>query len=173
MKISLKTFFPMAMAVSGAIALTSCDGHSIDKITSEYCLNNGKTEKDFKNIASTKDDSYKISKLDSIAYRDIFETTNLAVDSAKIAEFNKLASSCRAPEDYSVDISTFQKNKATEAGMLHKDFQTMTSYGKTSIRQNLLDNFVYKKFFLENGVLNKNVEQKCDEYSRNVISTLE
>lgn len=171
MNVSLKTFLPITLV--GAMTLTSCDdGYAVDKIASKYCLDNNKTEKDYRNIVLTKSPSDKVSKLDSIVYRDIFETTKLAKDSAKIAEFNKIASSYRAPADYSVDAPTSQKNKATEAGMLHKDFQTMTSYGKISIRQNLLDNFVYKKFFQENGILDRNVEQKCDEYSRNVVSIL-
>ncbi len=171
MNVSLKTFLPITLV--GAMTLTSCDdGYAVDKIASKYCLDNNKTEKDYRNIVLTKSPSDKVSKLDSIVYRDILETTKLAKDSAKIAGFNKIASSNRAPADYSVDTPTSQKNKAIEAGMLHKDFQIMTSYGKTSICQNLLDNFVYKKFFKENGVLDKNVEQKCDEYSKNIILTL-
>lgn len=174
MNVSLKTFLPISMAVAGAVALTSCEYNgNLNKFIHEYCVNNNKTENDYHNIVYARGLAEGVSKLDSMVYRDMFETTKLAKDSAKVAEFSKIAAAFRAPYDYSQDVQDFQKSSARKAGMLHKDYVEMTSYSTTSQRQNFLDNFAYKKFFKENGVLNRNLEKKCDEYSKKLIDTLD
>mgnify|MGYP004574507535 FL=1 len=174
MNVSLKSVLPVSMAVAGAVALTSCEHNmEFNKFTHDYCINNNKTENDYHDVVYAKGLAESVSKLDSMVYRDMFETTKLAKDSAKVAEFNEIAKAYRAPSNYSEDVLTSQINKARKAGMLHKDYVEMTSYTTTRQRQNFLDNFAYKKFFKENGVLNRNLEKKCDEYSKKLIDTID
>ena len=169
MNVSLKTFLPITLA--GAITLTACDSE-IKSLAHQYCVENNKTVKDYDNIENTIGADKKISKLDSIAYSDIFRGTKLAKDSAKVAEFNKFASDNRCKSALREEVNEYQNSKARNNGMLLTEFDEMKSYLHLAHRQNFLDNYMYKKFFKDNGVLDKNVEKQCDEYSNLILSNL-
>ena len=154
MKISLKTFFPVV--ARGSLMTASC-ASQIDKrneieIAEENCL--------------------KQAELDSIAYSDIFNATKLIKDSAKVAEFNKIASQHRSSSYDQQNVESFLKSKAKKSGMLLKDYDEMCKFDNNAYYQHFLDNFVYQKFFNDNGVLKKNIKKKCDKYSQYAISVL-
>ena len=169
MNVSLKTFLPITLV--GAMTLTSCESQ-IPKVAHQYCIEHGKTAKDFHSIMELEGDAEKVSKLDSVAYSDIFRGTKLAKDSAKVAEFNKFASENSCKSAWANEVKDAQKNKARNNGMSLKEFDKMCSYEHLAHRQNFLDNYMYKKFFKENGILDKNVEKQCDEYSNHVLSNI-
>ena len=169
MNVSLKTFLPITLA--GAMTLASCESQ-LPKLVHQYCIEHGKSAKDFNSIDETYGASEKMSKLDSMAYSDIFRGTKLAKDSAKVAEFNKFASDNRCKTALHDEVNDYQNNKARNNGMSLKEFDEMKSYQHLEHRQNYLDNYMYKKFFKENGVLDKNVEKQCDEYSNHILSNL-
>ena len=169
MNVSLKTFLPITLA--GAITLTACDSE-IKSLAHQYCVENNKTVKDYDNIENTIGADKKISKLDSIAYSDIFNATKLIKDSAKVAEFNKIASQLRSSSYDQQNVESFLKTKAKNSGMLLKDYDEMCKYDNNAYYQHFLDNFVYQKFFNDNGVLDKNIKNKCDKYSQKAISVL-
>lgn len=151
-----------------AITLASCESQ-IPKVAHEYCTEHGKTAKDYHSIMELRGEPAKVSKLDSIAYSDIFRGTKLAKDSAKVAEFNKFASENRCKSALREEVNEYQNSKARNNGMLLTEFDEMKSYLHLAHRQNFLDNYMYKKFFKENGVLDKNVEKQCDEYSNHIL----
>ena len=170
MNVSLKTFIPITLA--SALTLIACDS-DVKSLAHQYCVENNKTAKEYRDIATTMGSDKQISKLDSMAYLDIFKGTRLAKDSAKVAEFNQIASSYRNQIVDRKATLAFQEKKAISSGMSLRDYNEMCKSNNHAWRQHNLDNFAYQKFFQENGVLDKNVEQKCDEYSKNIISTLE
>ncbi len=169
MNVSLKTFLPITLA--GAMTLASCESQ-IPKVAHQYCIEHGKSAKDYHNIMEVQGDAEKVSKLDSIAYSDIFRGTKLAKDSVKVAEFNKYASDNRCKTALREEVNEYQNSKARNNGMSLSEFDEMKSYLHLAHRQNFLDNYMYKKFFKENGVLDKNVEKQCDEYSNHILSNI-
>ena len=169
MNVSLKTFLPITLA--GAMTLASCESQ-LPKLVHQYCIEHGKSAKDYHNIMEVQGDAEKVSKLDSIAYSDIFRGTKLAKDSVKVAEFNKYASDNRCKTALREEFNEYQNSKSRNNGMSLSEFDEMKSYLHLAHRQNFLDNYMYKKFFKENGVLDKNVEKQCDEYSNHILSNI-
>lgn len=169
MNVSLKTFLPITLV--GTMTLASCESQ-LPKLVHEYCTEHDKSAKDYNSIDELYGEAEKVSKLDSMAYSDIFRGTKLANDSAKVAEFNKFASENRCKTALHDEVIDYQNNKARNIGMSLTEFDEMNSYQHLVHRQNYLDNYMYKKFFKENGVLDKNVEKQCDEYSNHILSNL-
>lgn len=169
MRVSLKTFIPVSMI--GAMSLTSCYD-PVNSLTHIYCSENNKTVKDYYNIVNEENLTTKMSKLDSMAYRDIFESTRLAKDSNAITEFNSIADFYRSNKESEEDTKAFQEETAIEDGMLFKDYNEMTHSASTYLRQHILDRFAYQKFFQTKGVYNDNVKAKCDKYSDDINRSL-
>ncbi len=169
MNVSLKTFIPITLA--SALTLTACDS-DVKSLAHQYCVENNKTAKEYRDIATTMGSDKQISKLDSMAYLDIFKGTKLAKDSAKVAEFNQIASSYRNQIVDRKATLAFQEKKAISSSMSLKDYNEMCKSHNHAWRQHNLDNFAYQKFFQENGILDKNIKKRCDEYSNIVSSTL-
>ena len=169
MNVSLKTFIPITLA--SALTLTACDS-DVKSLAHQYCVENNKTAKEYRDIATTMGSDKQISKLDSMAYLDIFKGTKLAKDSAKVAEFNQIASSYRNQIVDRKATLAFQEKKAISSSMSLKDYNEMCKSNNHAWRQHNLDNFAYQKFFQENGILDKNIKKRCDEYSKIVSSTL-
>ena len=178
MNISLRTFFP-AIALSAATLVSCSNDSDILSVARQYCVENNKTVEDYNNIENTEGRDKKMSKLDSIVYSDIFKTTKLVKDSSKVAEFNKIAAKNRSKFAYEVgypfydDVICSSLNKiAANNGMLLKDYEKMQEINDIAYRQNYIDNSVYKKFFRDNDVLDKNIEAKCNAYSKKISKSL-
>lgn len=169
MKISLKTFLPVSMI--GALSLTSCYD-PVNSLTHIYCSENNKTVKDYYNIVNEENLTTKMSKLDSMAYRDIFESTRLAKDSNAVAEFNSIADFYRSNKESEEDTKAFQEETAIEEGMLFKDYNEMIHSASAYLRQHIFDRFAYQKFFQTKGIYDDSVKTKFDKYSDDINRSL-
>lgn len=164
MNIATKILLPLSIATICA----SCESVA-DKAAKEYCSINNKSIKEYCEIANEKNETIKMSKLDSMAYRDIFETTHLAKDSNAISEFNNIAAQYRNNQFITdEEIHNFQMKKAFNENMSYKDFESIKNYKVQWLRQSILDNFAYQKFFKEKGVLSEDVKNMCSKYQNNL-----
>lgn len=172
MKVSLKTFLPMS--VVGAMALASCESAAVDEYVRTYCKQNDKSAAEYYELQNLPNRIIKMSKLDSTAYRDIFNTTQLAKDSSAVAEFNKIASEYRFVDESFKRVQEFQKQKSIDAGMSMYEHFNLNSYKGLAIRQYLLDRYAYNKFFKEKGLMNDDgVQEKVNKYSSTIETAFE
>lgn len=177
MQISLKTFFP---AAAGLFALTSCN--AVDDRAKNYMQETNHTQKELNAITENSyDDVEKQSMLDSAAYRDIFNSTQAAKDSSKIADFNKIAAGMRAKDRKSGDYwSRFYdiNDKLVNAGITIKDFDRIDETDtnclvdpddvRTARRQHYADDWAYRTFFKKIGIYKDSIAKKCDEISEKI-----
>ena len=164
MKVSLKTFLPMSVA--GAMSLTSC--FTVNDAIDKYCEDNNKSANEYYELYNLPNSVVKTSKLDSLAYRDIFNTTHLAKDSSAVADFNKIAAEYRAPKKAvgSRPVKEFQRQKAIAVGMTLNEYRELDSFKRPQVRQHLLDKYGYKKFFEANGIWDDSIKAMCENYSK-------
>lgn len=167
MKVSLKTFLPMS--VVGAMSLTSC--FSVDDAIDVYCQDNNKSAKEYYELRGLPTGFTKTAKLDSLAYRDIFNTTQLANDSSVVADFNKIAAEYRPPKNTIAprQVKDFQRQKSVDIGMTLSEHKHLNSCSSPQVRQHLLDKYAYQNFFEANGIWDDNVKAMCDNYSKTIL----
>ena len=170
MKVSLKTFGPAVAA--GLVTLTSCN--SVDDRARKYMANH--TYSEFLEVTKNSSATLTQSKLDSVAYRDIFEGTKAAKDSVLIAEFNKIASNMRGynPDD----VSRARCNKIIECltakNITTKDMNDIidksTKCGEIAViaLQHYGDDWAYRDFFKKAGIMNDSIAAKCDKVSKQI-----
>lgn len=113
------------------------------------------------------------SKLDSVAFRDVFNSTVAAKDSSKVAEFNKIAATYRASsrtecEEILANITTLRefnniKNKASKAGAILADYSTRYEY-----LQHKTDSIAYRRFFEKNNLLNKKTLSRFNQVIKKI-----
>ena len=143
MKISLKTFLPITIASS--LMMTSCQIKSVKQneieIAEENCL--------------------KQADLDSVAYRNIFNSTIVAKDSDKVAQFNEVAGNMKFRFNEIDRILTDEGISPEEYNMgnfkLADDVDTSRAY------QHFADSWMYKNLFKKMGILSDSIAKKCDE----------
>lgn len=169
MKVSFKTFLPIAAI--GTVALTSCDSPSSKAET----YMGDRPRKEYLELINSKNELLIQSKLDSMAYRDIFNGTNAAKDSTKVAEFNKIAAKMRP----SLGTKGTWKNyveinkKLIRNGITIKEFKKInktwskfsTDTRNTLTCQHYADDWAYRKFFKKIGILDDKLNAKCDSVS--------
>ena len=170
MNVSLKTFIPAAAA--GLLALTSCT--SVKDRAKTYLADRPYTE--YQALTDTKNKTLIQSRLDSTAYRDIFNGTKLAKDSASVAEFNKIAAEMRGYQPEETDhwnrreavrntlinksITIQELDKIEPNDLLIADLQNTNRF------QHDADDWAYRKFFTEKGIMTDELAKKCDEVSK-------
>lgn len=166
MKVSMKTFMPVAAAA--LLTLGACS--NVRSRTEKYMkdrpqkeldmLLSGYEERFFKQQAKLQ------SRLDSTAFRDIFNGTAAAKDSALVEEFNKIAASYRADESATTDaeITESIKNKLINNDITVNDLKQVYKPGHVTTTQHNADRWAYKKFFEKIGVWH-DVAQKCIDTS--------
>lgn len=171
MKLSLRTFIP-ATAV-GMTALLSACMNTEDRVKS-YMIRANHSQMEYEKMLSNENERFIQSKLDSLAYRDVFNGTQAAKDSACVAEFNKIAADMRPASDFSESKAIeIIKKKLTERGISVKDFQSVTNQSsKKGIRipsevilQHYADDWAYRDFFRKNGIYSDKIAKECDEVS--------
>lgn len=117
------------------------------------------------------------STLDSVAYRQVFDSTQVAKDSAKVAEFNKIAASMRVPQNIKkpqpAEDALFDKlkNAKTEDALKLKRETTIVYTYNLPAKQHIADSVAYNDFFKNNGLLNeqtKKILKKVEEEIRPV-----
>lgn len=172
MKLSMKAIAPLATA--GMLTLSSCN--DVDNRANQYLSENNHSMNDYNNIKESNLCIERQSKLDSIAYRDIFNSTQASKDSANVAEFNKIASKMRGKTDKinnSENMLNSIKKKMADANISVKEFNSIeeSSYkfrSSATVINNLqhhADDWAYRKFFKKIGIMNDSIAKKCDKIS--------
>lgn len=143
MKISLKTFLPITIASS--LMMTSCQIKSVKQneieIAEENCL--------------------KQADLDSVAYRNIFNSTIAAKDSDKVAQFNEVAGNMKFRFNEIDRILTDEGISPVEYNM--ENFKLADDVDTSKAYQHFADSWMYKNLFKKMGILSDSIAKKCDE----------
>ena len=184
MKISCKTLLP-AFSI---LALVSCSD-DVKTRASRYMAETNRTQAELEEI--TKYDSKQLiqAKLDSTAYRDIFNSTQAANDSANIENFNKVAASMCPQETqeniYKNVVPEYMNSwhsineidkRLKDKGITVKEFATIKDKDKffksddvrVNSHQHYADDWAYRNFFKYIGILNDTIVKKCDEVSKKI-----
>jgi len=151
----------LGIIAMGSCALTSCDPNFPQR-TAEYMKD--KPIKEFDLVIDGYNDRYEgsrtlQSKLDSVAFRDVFNGTNAAKDSSKVAEFNKIASINRTGSVINTlkgtgistrefhDIRKEAENMSWSPKKIGEVFKEQLQFKTDSIQ--------YRKFFEKHNLLDK------------------
>lgn len=173
MKVSLKTLMPLTAA--GMLSLASCE--TAHDRARNYMTETNRTQKELDEITNNADAQTVQYKLDSLAYRDIFNSTQAAKDSTCVAEFNKVAAKMRPETDGDMWDSIFAvDDKLTRDGISikeldeikEKDFWLKDDRKRVNTRQHYADDWAYRKFFEKIGIMNDSIAKKCDEVSEKI-----
>ena len=173
MKVSLKTFMPIAAA--GMLSLASCE--TVQDRAKDYMSGTNRTQKELEELTNNTNAQTIQYKLDSLAYRDIFNSTQAAKDSTCAAEFNKVAAKMRPETNggmwddiYAVDdkliregISIKEFNEIKEKDSWLKDDRK-----RVNTSQHYADDLAYRKLFEKIGIMNDSIAKKCDEVSEKI-----
>ena len=140
---------------------------------------------EFKRIAGNQ------RTIDSLAFKNLFDGTALANDSAALSEFNKIAqytaphprhaidsyihrdfddilrnSGCSQKEVYEISSKTMKAYPLRDCGEIH-----FTHEGNSRClawHQYLTDSVVYNKFFKDKGIMNKDIQKEISQLSRKI-----
>ena len=145
MNVSLKTFLPVAVASS--LMMTSCQ----TKLAKQN------------EIEIAKENCLKQAELDSAVYRNIFNSTAVAKDSDKIAQFNNVAADMKYTFNEIDRILIDEGISPKEYNM--KNFKLANNVDTSRVYQHFADSWMYKNFFKKIGILTPEVAKKCDEAS--------
>ncbi len=138
-------------------------------------------------------ESFLQSSLDSVAYRNLFEGTALAKDSARVKEFNDIARKTRpnirsisGESDYNRIIDALD-NKVKDMGITKRDFDANANeYSKighyrsagigstwereldrnVAVHQFKADSLAYEKFFRRNKILTDSVKKEIKNIAK-------
>lgn len=173
MKVSFKTYMPMAAA--GMLSLSSCE--TVYDRAQKYMSETNRTQLELEELTREEEESTVQSRLDSLAYRDIFNSTQAAKDSVHVAEFNKIAAKMRP----NVKGDMWDKIAAINIRMVKegisikeleeikdKDSMFKTDPKRVLTRQHYADDWAYRKFFSKIGIMNDSIAKKCDEVSKKI-----
>ena len=120
------------------------------------------------------------SSVDSAAYRSIFNSTEAAKDSQKVAEFNRIAAQNRAPEYVRTDIAANMhfERKLRFKNLPLNEYKAINNYigsrGITSDsvrvgrRQFVADSIAYGDFFKKHNLATDTVVNKIKYVSRKI-----
>lgn len=158
--------------VATSVILSGCSPYSSPENAKKYMQNKPQQELDEvlssinKPVISLSDYTVVQSKLDSVAYKDIFMSTNAINDSAKLAEFNKIAGISRMGQD-----NLTQKLK--ETGVTVKEYGRIVDEaplfeGRYEHFQFVTDSINYHKFFKKHNLLNKKTLKMIKDVSKRI-----
>lgn len=115
--------------------------------------------------------AYMQSSLDSLAYREIFTSSQVAADSAAVAEFNKLASSMRINRKESPykPLRSDLYDKLSKM-VTHKQFKQIENESEESFLtlQFKADSVAYRRFFEKHGLLNDSTLRKITAVAKKI-----
>ena len=149
-----RTIFPFVAA--GFMALTGCKLYSLK--AREYCIDNNKTQAEYEQINITNKTA-RIdgqAKLDSLIFRDIFNGTQAANDSAAIADFNEISRNRLYNENYE------QFLKENDVTIDTYDFVTSKHINKEE-RQFEADLFLYNRLFEKYNLKTPEITKKLNQ----------
>lgn len=111
---------------------------------------------------------YMQSSLDSLAYREIFTSSQAAADSAAVNEFNKIASSMRRTPKSSTMYCTDLYNKLGKM-VTHKQFKQIENEAEDIVTlQFKADSVAYRRFFEKHGLLNDSTLKKFTAVAKKI-----
>ena len=161
-----------AFTIASCALLCGCEGKSVYKNAEQYLGN--RPRKELNEVVG--DRSYMNekaviaqSKLDSIAYRDVFNTTEAAKDSSKVAEFNKIANQNRSDKVYKMlaDKATVNEyNKISEDAW--KKRWNFPSSLELEYIQHKNDSIAYRQFFEKHNLLNGKTLKLFNKISKQI-----
>lgn len=168
-----------AMTILAGTTLTSCgDGGASEKNAKKYMQN--KSQKELLEVTSSLNQNkgrMKVqswvntqSKLDSVAYRDIFTQTKGIKDSSLVNQFNKLAAKGLMEEGQIhkklVETNVSAENYDKIIKEAHPKFGTSIKYYERI--QYATDSINYKKFFDRHKLLDNNLVKKFDKVCKQI-----
>lgn len=160
--------------VATSVILSGCSPYSSPGKAQEYMQN--KPQQELDEVLSSVNKPVKVitlhdyavvqSKLDSVAYKDIFMTTNAVKDSTKLAEFNKIAGIGRMTQG---DLT----QKLKETGITVKEFDKIIDEAPWTEKryehfQFATDSINYHKFFKKHNLLNKKTLKMIKDVSKRI-----
>lgn len=161
MTLSIKKVLPLTAA--GMLSLASCN-NIVQLRSIDYAIIKNKPYTELEKINSAETPSLKQAKLDSLAFRDIFNSTQAAKDSDKIAEFEALAVSMQSSyneiDKILTDEGITKKEYNFDSFNLQNDNDDDVHY------QYFADNWMYRKFLTKHGLMTDSVQKVCDLVSR-------
>lgn len=168
-----------AMTILAGTTLTSCDdGGASEKNAQKYMRN--KPQKELLEVTSSlNQDKGRLqvqswvntqSKLDSVAYRDIFAQTKGIKDSALVKKFNTLAAKGLMEEGQIhrklVETNISAENYDNIIKEAHPKFGTSMKYYERI--QHATDSINYKNFFDKHKLLDNNLLKKFDKVCKQI-----
>lgn len=166
-----------ALTIASAGLLSSCDGTTDAYNRAEKYMQN-KTQSELNEVREHKDSylgdySSNIktqSKLDSVAYRDVFMTTQAAKDSSKVAEFNKIAQQNRARDVHTLDDVLANKVTVKEYNQIMKKAMNgaKPSCFTYEYPQYKTDSVAYRQFFEKHNLLDVKTLKMFNKVSKQI-----
>lgn len=169
MKVSLKNLVMPSCFLAAGLFMSCGETFSRGKAT-QYCQNFGKTQQELEQILSPDDAREVQVKLDSMAYRDVFNTTKLAKDSSAVAEFNKIAAKYNNRIDKEGHEQGLENIKKDDINA--KEYKNITNWEAKTLRQFFIDKFAYRNFFKKNGIMDDNLDKICTQVEEQIKPTL-
>lgn len=162
------------LAIAMGTTLTSCEEGSSRRNAGRYMQNKPQTElneviKHLKLPKTVYSWANTQSKLDSVAYRDIFNQTKAANDSLKIKEFNALAAKGKMEEGTPHKKLVFTNIPINEYDKIIDDARKIKNHAKYHERiQYTTDSINYRKFFNRNRLLTGNLLDKFNAICKQI-----
>lgn len=171
-----------------ALGLSGCKQEKVNNFSqSEQLLNEcipSSPEKCKNIVAGWRQNTigYSDSQLsiDSAAYRNIFNSTSAVKDSAKVAEFNRIAMQNKIPKYIKTDIAAglYLSRKLRAKELPLEEFKQANNYAgfltdkgiinSLSKKQYVIDSISYNQFFEKHGIRTKEVERQVKKISRKI-----
>ena len=203
MTIRVKNVFLGMMFLTGAALMSKCtitDNYDPKKGIQRYMQENGYTQKEQDSIINSTKRDYKEaefaaiqSKLDSMAYRNLFNQTNLVNNSYAVNEFNKIAQQCNLEKTLANCTAPHTKSREFFKNLMEKN-NVPAEQGDSSLKnfprpggilqtypsdiqknQYYIDRFFYRQLFEKLGLMSSkfNIFSFGDSTRNNFINTFQ
>ena len=164
------------LTIASSTLLTGCSGTSVYERAEQYMQDKPQTE--FNEVinngnflgGSSKPYITTQSKLDSVAYRDVFESTQGIKDSSKVAEFNKIAQQNRGENLSEVSRKLANNTKAKDYNKIINDSRKYNKVGYFAEEyiQHKTDSLAYRKFFEKHNLLDSKTLKMFNKVSKQI-----
>lgn len=150
MRLSVKTVLPVTAA--SIMTLSSCS-RSVRSRAFDYAVINRKSYTEVLNVIQAQSEGIQQAKLDSLAFRDIFNSTQVAKDSDKIVKFEAIAQDMQSTPN---EIDRILTDEGIKSSSQDANMQKEENF------QYFADNSMYRKFFNQIGIMNDSLKNICD-----------
>lgn len=148
MKVLLKTILPIT---AGALLVASCSNKKAQAANNIPVYQSADENK-----------SLLQAKLDSAAYRNIFNATSAAKDSNIVNQFNELAANLKSTFN-ELDLMLVDE-QIPDYNM--EDFNLSVDADTSCAYQHYADSKLYRKFFQRIGIMNDSISKQCDSIDK-------